>query len=167
MGALNPEPMISPTLTTKAPTGTSPAIWATRACSSAARMNASSSATVVVVHAVCSVTAPLWGRTFAPTGLCLILRTVSLVHGALFSHLIGDPTEVIGNILLAQLPVETAGGHAEDRPLVRDRHDCRAGGNGAGVHHHQPSILCAQKAGRRCHSKAGKIFCEEVLRRPC
>src|ERR1035437_7594592 len=68
MGALNPVPMISPSLTTKAPTGTSPAIWAARACSSAARMNASSSATVVVVHAVCSVTAPLRAGHSRPPG---------------------------------------------------------------------------------------------------
>ena len=50
-------------------------------------------------------------------------------------------------LFLAQLPRQTAGGHAEDRPLVRDRHDGRAGGAGAGVHHHQPGAFAEAQGG--------------------
>ena len=60
-------------------------------------------------------------------------------------------------LLLAQLPRQTAGGHAEDRPLVRDRHDGRAGGTGAGVHHHQPGAFAQAQGGGRGRRNRGAI----------
>ena len=51
-------------------------------------------------------------------------------------------------LLLAQLPVQAAGGHAEDRPRVRRRHDGGAGGPGAGLDDHQHGAFAeAQRGG--------------------
>ncbi len=52
---------------------------------------------------------------------------------------------------------QTAGGHAEDRPLVRDRHDRRAGGTGAGVHHHQPGAFAEAQGGGGGRRNRGAI----------
>ena len=51
-------------------------------------------------------------------------------------------------LLLAQPPGQAAGGHAEDRPFVRGRHDHGAGRPGAGVHHHQPGAFAEAERGR-------------------
>jgi diguanylate cyclase (GGDEF)-like protein len=62
-------------------------------------------------------------------------------------------------LLLPQLPCQAAGGYAEDRSIVRTRHDCRTGRSGAGVHHHQPGPFAgAQGGGRRRGNRRAIAF---------
>ena len=60
-------------------------------------------------------------------------------------------------LFVAQLSVQTAGGHAEDRPLLRERHDCRAGGTGAGVHHHSACPRSQAEGGGRGRRDRGAV----------
>ena len=60
-------------------------------------------------------------------------------------------------LLVAELSRQAAGGHAEDRPLVRGRHDARARGPGAGVHHHRPGARAEAQGGGRGRRDRGAV----------